>query len=252
MNEDLNSKVLIVTGASSGLGKAVAIELAHSGADVVINGRDERRLSETARECEALGRKVRYLAGDISDATTARRLVEEACELGEFYGFVHAAGVAGPGPFLWELSEEAFREVIGASLIGGYQLVRFAAPLLSDRGAGIAVFVGSAAAEMTLPGLGAYCIAKSAEEHLARQLASEAPSIVSFAFRPGVVDTPMQSQAREAEGGAAHLLRRKFEGYRARGELKAPEKVAKALVRMMTGNPARFQGRVATWMSGEA
>ena len=252
MINDLNDKVLIVTGASRGIGKALALELVRSGADVVLNARDEALLTDVARQCESLGRKVRHVAGDIGKAHIAQRLVEEATGLGDLYSFVHSAGLARPGPLLWELTEEGFQEIIQASLIGAYQLIRFAAPVLIDRGSGIAVFMGSAAAEMTFPGLGAYCVAKSAEEHLARQLAAEAPSIISFAFRPGVVDTRMQAEARESVGGAAHLLRREFEGYRTRGELKPPETVAKCLVRMMTHNPERFQGRVATWRSGES
>lgn len=248
----LNHKTLIVTGASRGIGKALALELAESGADLVLNARDAALLSDTALQCESLGRNVRYMAGDVGIADTARRLVEEATARGDFYGFVHNAGVARPGPLLWELPEEGFQEIMGASLMGSYQLVRFAVPALLARSEGIAVFVGSAAADMTLPGLGAYCVAKSAEEHLARQLAAEAPSIISFAYRPGVVDTRMQAQAREASGGAAHLLHREFRGYQQRGELKPPETVAKALVHMLTHNPARFHGRTVTWRSGAA
>ncbi len=248
----LNHKTLIVTGASRGIGKALALELVGAGADVVLNARDAALLSDTARQCESSGQRVRHVAGDIGSAEIAQRLAQEATALGQFYGFVHNAGVARPGPFLWELPEDGFQEVIQASLVGSYQLIRFAVPALLARGEGIAVFVGSSAAEMTLPGLGAYCVAKSAEEHLARQLAAEAPSIISFAYRPGVVDTQMQAEAREASGGAAHLLHREFRGYQNRGELKPPETAARALVHMMSHNPARFHGRIATWRSGES
>jgi NAD(P)-dependent dehydrogenase (short-subunit alcohol dehydrogenase family) len=252
MINSLNHKTFIVTGASRGIGRALALELVGSGADVVLNARDGALLSDTAGLCESSGQRVRHVAGDIGSAETAQRLVQEATALGRFSGFIHNAGVARPGPFLWELSEEGFQEVIHASLVGAYQLIRFAVPALLSEGTGIAVFVGSSAAEMTLPGLGAYCVAKSAEEHLARQLAAEAPSIISFAYRPGVVDTHMQAQAREASGGAAPLLHREFQGYQKRGELKSPETVARALVHMMTHDPARFHGRVATWRSGES
>jgi NAD(P)-dependent dehydrogenase (short-subunit alcohol dehydrogenase family) len=252
MSNELNDKTLIVTGASRGIGRALALELAGSGAHVVLNARDGDLLADTARQCESVGGKARHLSGDIGSAETAQGLVEAAKALGNFYGFIHNAGVARPGPLLWELTEECFHEVIRANVVGSYQLIRFAVPALLAQGSGIAVFVGSAAAEMTLPGLGAYCVAKSAEEHLARQLAAEAPSIISFAYRPGVVDTQMQAEAREASGGAAHLLRREFQGYKNRGELKPPETAARALIRMMTHNPARFQGRIATWRSGES
>ncbi len=94
--------------------------------------------------------------------------------------------------------------------------MRFSLPELLKTRAGLAVFFGSAAAELAVPGIAAYCVAKAAEEHLARQLAAEAPWITTFAYRPGIVDTDMQSEARKAQGGAAESLHREFRGYQER------------------------------------
>jgi NAD(P)-dependent dehydrogenase (short-subunit alcohol dehydrogenase family) len=125
-----------------------------------------------------------------------------------------------------------------------YQLIRLAVPELIPRGEGLAVFFGSGAAVSHLPGIGAYGAAKAAAEHLARQLAAEAPRITSFVFRPDVTETRMQQQAREAMGGAAAILHRAFRGYRERGELSTPEDQARSLVALLMNNPWRGPGKI--------
>ena len=243
----LRGKTLILTGASRGIGQALALGLAERGANLVLTARGEEALAETAREAEARGARVRHHAGDVAAAETARRLVELARELGRFYGFVHNAGVLHAGPLLWELPERHWNEVLGASLTGAYQLTRFALPELIASGDGVAVYVGSGAAEYNLPGIGAYAIAKAAEEHLARQVAAEAPMVASFAYRPGVVDTGMQEQARSATGSAAEQLHEIFGGYKEKGVLISPEQAAGYLVRVLEADPHRYTGTIYDW-----
>ncbi len=243
----LRGRTLIVTGASRGIGRALTLALAERGAQLVLTARGEEALAEATREVEAKGVQVRRHAGDVAAAETARRLVELARELGRFYGFVHNAGVLHAGPLLWELPERHWNEVLGASLTGAYQLTRFALPDLIASGDGVAVYVGSGAAEYNLPGIGAYAIAKAAEEHLARQVAAEAPMVASFAYRPGVVDTGMQEQARSATGGAAEQLHEIFGGYKEKGVLINPEQAANYLVRVLEADPHRYTGTVYDW-----
>jgi NAD(P)-dependent dehydrogenase (short-subunit alcohol dehydrogenase family) len=240
---DLKNKTLIVTGASHGIGRALSLELARLEVSLVLNARAQKPLQEITANCNSLGIQAVSVRGDVAQQAVAHQMVERALQIGRFYGFVHCAGVARPGPFLWELSQEHFQEVVGASLNGAYQLVRFAVSELLKQGQGIAVFFGSGVAELAVPGLAAYCAAKAAEEHLARQLASEAPRITTIVYRPGVADTRMQKEAREAVGGAATYLRRTFGELKDRGELIAPEESAKALVSILTNAPRRFHGR---------
>ncbi len=235
----LKSKTLIVTGASRGIGKALAQELAQWEVNLVLNARSASVLAEVQRQCSNSAARVTSVVGDVSQPKTARELVEEAVKLGNFYGFIHDAGVTRPGPFLWELSKNHFQEVLGTNLIGGYNLVRFSLPELIKARAGLAVFFGSAAAELAIPGIAAYCIAKAAEEHLARQLAAEAPWLTTFAYRPGIVDTDMQREARQAQGGAAESLHREFRGYKERGELISAEAAATALVKLILQDHGR-------------
>jgi NAD(P)-dependent dehydrogenase (short-subunit alcohol dehydrogenase family) len=238
-------KTLIITGASLGIGRALALELAGAGVNLVLNARHGPPLAEVAGRCEASGVRVRQIAGNAARAEVISEMVGRARELGDFYGFIHVAGVLRPGPFLWELAPEHFQEILDSHLIAAYQLIRLAVPELLTQGEGLAVFFGSGAAVSNLPGIGGYSVAKAAEEHLARQLASEAPRIISFIFRPDVTDTCMQSQAREARGGAAENLHRIFRGYPERGELSTPEDEAKALMRILLDHPHRYHGRIA-------
>jgi len=243
----LKGKTLIITGASRGIGRALALGLAEKGANLVLSARGEERLAATAAEVAAKGVSVAHHAGDVASSQTAARLVELARELGGFYGFIHNAGVLHAGPLVWEMPEQLWREVVDTSLTGGYLLTRHALPHLLDAGDGVAVFVGSGAAEYNLPGIGAYAVAKAAEEHLARQVAAEAPLIASFAFRPGVVDTDMQEQARQASGGAAEQLHQIFGGYKEKGVLISPERAADYLIQVLLADPHRYSGKVYDW-----
>lgn len=195
---------------------------------------------------------VAMVAGDASDPDTARRLVDTALALGgphspsRLDGLVHAAGVLRPGPTLWELPPEHFDEVMAASVTAAQRLLAAAMPVFLDQGDGLVVLFGSGAAEIAQPGIAAYCAAKAAEEHLVRQLAVEAPAVTSLVYRPGVVETRMQAQARDAQGGqAATELRTVFRSWREQGRLLSPEASARALANIME-SPRPFHGRVAT------
>ncbi|WP_243027154.1 SDR family NAD(P)-dependent oxidoreductase [Thermus albus] len=239
-------RTLILTGASRGIGRALALELAQAGYDLVLNARSEKPLMEVAEEVRALGARAEAVAGSAGKAQVAEELVRKAEALGGFYGYIHNAGVLHPGPLVYELAEALFMEVLEANLIAGYQLARFAYPLLRPRGEGVAVYVGSGAAESNLPGIGAYAVAKAAEEHLAKQLAAEVPEITCFVYRPGVVETDMQRQAREAQGSAAPVLHQVFRGYKEEGLLLTPERAAEALVRLLQ-RPRQYHGRMVSW-----
>ncbi|WP_117238449.1 SDR family NAD(P)-dependent oxidoreductase [Thermus sediminis] len=240
------SKALILTGASRGIGRALALELARAGYDLVLNARREAPLLSVLEEVRSLGVRAEAVAGSAGKGEVAEALVERALSLGNFLGYIHNAGVLHPGPLLYELAESLFLEVLEANLLAGYQLARFAYPHLLQKGEGLAVYLGSGAAESNLPGIGAYGVAKAAEEHLARQLAAEAPEVTCFVYRPGVVETDMQRAAREAQGGGAPVLHRVFRGYREEGRLLTPEEAARALVRLLPRARA-FHGRIATW-----
>jgi NAD(P)-dependent dehydrogenase (short-subunit alcohol dehydrogenase family) len=239
-------KTLLLTGASMGIGRALAVALAREGVNVVINARSGDMLRETRELCAEEGvapkAEVVIVAGDASKAETVASMLEAARAIGNFQGFIHAAGLLHPGPYIWELSSEDFQAVFAANVMAGHQLIRCCLPDLLAKGEGLAVFFGSGAAEKTQPGIAAYCAAKAAEEHLARQLAAEAPSVTTLIYRPGIVETRMQVQARESQGGAAKQLQAVFRPWKEQGQLMTPEQSSAGLVRLLARDPRRLHG----------
>lgn len=241
----LRNKTLVLTGASMGIGEALAEELAGEGANLVLGARTRDKLLAVRDRCRALGVRAECVAGDAADDAVAAQLVDTALKLGDFHGFIHAAGVLAPGPAVWELSAERFREVVDGSLVAAHQLMRHAVPPLLERGEGLIVFFGSGAAQRAQTGIGAYCAAKAGEEHLARQLANEAPAITTVIWRPGVVETRMQADARTAVGSAAAPLRELFASWCRDGLLLTPKQSARGLVDFLQGDPRAYHGKVA-------
>lgn len=241
----LRNKTLVLTGASMGIGAALAEQLAEAGVNLVLGARSEGKLTTVRDACREKGVRAICLPGDVSSSNVAQELVQIAHELGDFHGFIHAAGILAPGPAIWELNKKRFREVMDASVTAAHQLIRHATPLLLKRHEGLAVFFGSGAAERAQPGIGAYCTAKAAEEHLARQLAEEAPAITTVIWRPGIVETRMQKDARTAEGGGADKLKAVFTPWKEQGLLLTPEESARGLVDFLLDNPRRYHGAVA-------
>lgn len=238
------NQTMIVTGTSRGIGRALVLDLAGRGINVVLNARSEERIRDVAAQCRDMGVKAEAVPGDASDARTCEEMVKAAFGIGQFHGFVHAAAVLRPGPLVSEISPEDFDAVLD-QVRAAHRLTRAAYPLMLERGEGLAVYFGSGAANIVQPGIGAYCAAKAAMHHLMRLVAAEHSNIVCLAYRPGIVDTGMQKKARESEGGGAAELHKIFRGWKEEGQLISPEKSARVLADLLTGEPERFHGKVA-------
>lgn len=242
----LKGQTIIVTGASRGLGEALALELAKAGTSLVIGARSQAALDFVRQQVCDLGVQCASVAGNVAQSNVAEALVGAALKLGNFAGFIHNAGALNAGPLAYELIEAKYDEIMDSNVKGGYQLARFAYPHLVRQPGSIAVFLGSGVAEHNIAGMGVYAIAKAAEEHLSRQLAVEAPGVTCFTYRPGIVETEMQKQLREAQGGGSETLRTLFRGYKSQGRLLTPEQSARSLVRILQGDPGKFHGKIAT------
>lgn len=240
----LRGKTLVLTGASRGIGRALALALANRGVLLAINARNEGQLEEVRLELASLGYPVQSVVGSAAEDAVARRLVEMARSMGPFLGFIHNAGVLHGGPLVHELPEAHFDEILDSNLKAGFQLARYAYPHLVRQSQGLAVLLGSGVAQHNLAGMGIYAVAKAAEEHLARQLALEAPEVTCFTYRPGVVETDMQRQLRQAEGGGGAQLRPMFQGYLDQGKLLSPQQAAEGLLRLLENNPHQFHGQI--------
>ena len=196
----LQGKVVLVTGASQGLGRALALAYAREGASLVVNSRSEEGIRPVAGEVEELGVEVLAVAADVSRGEDARRLVEEAVgRFGRLDVLVNNAGLLGPRVAIEEYPEEEWRRVIDVNLTGPYLVSRATIPHLRE-GASIINVVSGVSVEGRA-GWGAYSVSKFGVEGLSQILAAELEDrgIRSNAVDPGGMRTKMRAAAYPGE-----------------------------------------------------
>lgn len=190
-----SSRVAIVTGGGSGIGKEVARRLVEAGASVVISGRDNEKLAKAANEIDPGGAKTRTLAGDIASPATADALVDLATEaFGGVDILVNNAGVFRPKAFL-EVDEEEYDWFLDTILKGKFFMAQAAARAMKLRGGGAIVQTGSLWALQAIGATpsAAYSAANAGVHALTRNLAIElaASNIRINTVAPAVVETPV-------------------------------------------------------------
>lgn len=191
----IRGKVFVITGGSSGLGKAMAVEMVNRGANVVINGRREQELAEAAKEIDPTGKQVRFVAGNVADPKIAQRLIDESlAHFGRVDTLVNNAGIFMSKPFT-EYSEEDFTTYLSTNVVGFFHVTQRAVAEMLKQGTGHIVTittslvdqpsasVPSVLASLTKGGL------KSATKSLAIEYATR--GIRVNAVSPGVIKTPM-------------------------------------------------------------
>ena len=196
----LQGKVALITGASQGLGKALALSFAAQGASVVINSRREEGVRPVAREIEAEGGEVLALAADVSEAADVERLVGATVErFGRVDVLVNNAGVLGPRVEIEEYPEDEWRRVIDANLTGPFLVSKAAIPHMPE-GASIVNVVSGVSVEGRA-GWGAYSVSKFGVEGLTQILAAELAErgIRANAVDPGGMRTDMRAAAYPEE-----------------------------------------------------
>ncbi len=226
-----NGPVLILTGASRGLGEATAYEAARRGLRLVLNARDGTRLAQVAARCRGMGAATHIVVGDIGQPETATRLVETARHhFAALHAVVHNAGVLPPIAPVAQADPAAWEANWRTNFLGPVMLNAAALPLLrASRGR--IVHVSTGAAVRPVPTWGAYATAKAALNHLTRILAREEPAVTTVAFRPGIVDTAMQATIREQGAGVMPPEEyARFVRYHEEGRLRPPEEIAPLLV----------------------
>ncbi|CAN5809831.1 YciK family oxidoreductase [soil metagenome] len=202
----LKDKVALVTGASQGLGKALALVYAEEGANVVINSRSEDSIRPVAEEVEKKGAEVLAIAADVSKASDVRKLVEAAVErFGRIDVLVNNAGVLGPRVEILEFPEDEWRKVIDANLTGPYLVTKAAIPHM-PQGASIINLVSGVSVEGRAE-WGAYSVSKFGIEGLTQILAAELEErgIRVNAVDPGGMRTDMRAAAYPEEDPATKI-----------------------------------------------
>ena len=193
------AKVALVTGASRGLGLALARALAVRGYGLVIDARDPVALGDAAEELVAQA-PLRAIPGDVADPVHRERLVAAARELGGLDLLVNNASVLGPSPQppLERYPLGVLEHVLRVNLIAPLGLVQLALPLLAVR-QGRIVNLSSDAAREAYPGWGGYGAAKAALDHATAILAAEQPDLRIYAVDPGDMNTQLQREAFPGE-----------------------------------------------------
>jgi NAD(P)-dependent dehydrogenase (short-subunit alcohol dehydrogenase family) len=196
----LEDKVALITGASQGLGRALALACAREGARVVINARSEESIRPVAEEVESAGAEVLALAADVSKSSDVEGMVGAAVErFGRVDALVNNAGLLGPRVAIAEYPEEEWRRVIDANLTGPFLVARAVIPHMPEGGSIVNVVSG-----VSVEGRaewGAYSVSKFGVEGLTQILASELEGrgIRVNAVDPGGMRTGMRAAAYPEE-----------------------------------------------------
>lgn len=248
----MDGQAAIITGATSGMGRATALLFAREGAAVVAGGRDAGRGASLVAEIRDAGGRSEFVPGDVTRAATSEALVETALRAyGRLDAAVCCAGMLGLGS-VTGVPLDTWRETLAVNLDAVFFQVRSALPAMTERGGAIVV-VGSIAAFKAFPNHAAYCASKGALVALVRQVALDyGPSVRINMICPGPVDTPFiwasasafpDPSRAVADAGRRTVLKR----------LGSPEDVARAALFLacadsgwMTGTTLTVDGGIMT------
>ncbi len=180
-SQPLSGQVAVVTGASRGIGRAIAVEFARAGADIVVSARSSEAtpsklpgtIEETARAVEAAGRRAFAVPTDVTDEAQVQAMAQRALdEFGRVDILVNNAGISFPAPFSqtplkrWDL-------VMNVNLRGPVMCTQAFLPQMLEQGSGRIINISSYLAEVLMPGMMSYSVSKIALEKLTQALAAE-------------------------------------------------------------------------------
>lgn len=202
MNNKLSGKVALITGASRGIGRAIAIEFAKQGASVIINySRDDEGAQETLEQVKKVNGYGIIIKGDISSFDSCRKIVEEVLQvMGKIDILVNNAGISHIGLFI-DASEEEMERIISTNLLGAMYLTKHVLKDMISRKSGNIINVSSMWGEVGASCEVLYSTAKGGLNLFTKALAKEvAPSNIRVnCIAPGVIDTNMNSFLGEEE-----------------------------------------------------
>lgn len=245
-------RVALVSGASSGIGRACARALGAEGARVVAAGRRKERLAEIVKEIEAAGGQAVAVTGDVRDESVGRAWVAAAVErFGGLDCLVNAAGVIGPSSGLQATEPAEWDRIVDSNLKSVFLLTRAAAPELIQR-KGSVVSISSVAGLRPYVGLLAYCVSKAGVDMFTQCAALDlAPHGVRVnAVNPGVVVTELHTVTNAIPDYAGFLERSK--GTHPIGRVGKPEEVASLVLYLLGDESGWITGTCCSIDGGRA
>lgn len=240
--------IVIVTGASRGLGAAIARLLPQMGARVVLNARSGDELVAVAGRIRAEGASAEVVVGDVSAPEICEKLVQTALDrYGRIDALVNNAGILEPVARMADADEAAWTRTFAVNVIGPVLLTRAALPSLRSR-KGRVINVSSGAAVRPKAAWAAYGASKAALNQVTAALALEEPDVTALAVAPGIIDTEMQALIRsEGKGHMTEADYARFVGHHERGELRPPEVPGRALAVLALYAPHEWSGAFISW-----
>jgi 3-oxoacyl-[acyl-carrier protein] reductase len=238
MTQGLTGKVALVTGASKGIGRAIALRLAHDGAAVVVNyAGSAQQAQDTVGLIEKAGAKAVAVQADVSKVADVKRLFDACFEnFGRLDILVNNAGVMFTKPVV-EVGEEEFDRIFAVNVKGTFFCCQEAAKRMSDGGR--IINLSSSTTALMLPGYAAYVATKGAVEQFSHVLAKELgpKKITVNVVSPGPTDTELFSQGKTEE------QKQRFAQMAALGRLGQPQDIADVV--------ALFVSEDARWITGQ-
>ena len=228
MTHPLNGRTALITGASRGLGKAMALALAEAGAGIALVSRDETKLNEVAKQIRSGGGRAEVFAADVTDEAQVARVRDAVAEKfgGALHILVNNAGINIRKP-LTDFTLAEWRSVLDTNLTSVFLMCRAFVPMMKGRGYGRIVNMTSMMSHISLPGRTAYSASKTALLGFNRALALElaAEKITVNGISPGVCDTEINAPLMQnAE------LRAQFLAKIPVGRFGLPDEIAKLAV----------------------
>ena len=193
----LQGKTALITGASSGIGRAVAVAFAQAGAVIGVHGRDEARMAETCATIRDAGGQAVALPADLRNAADARTLAEQAhVQLGRIDILVNNAGMNRRKPIV-EVSDDDYATIMDVNLRSAFMLSKAVHPYMKEQGGGVIINISSNVSKMAIPGIGTYASTKYALNGLSLTARNElaADNIRVVLFHPGMTATDFGKNA---------------------------------------------------------